>query len=263
MSRYWLLVLCWYSGLALADPLTVRVGAYPFPPFVDLATSGEVSGLTPDLLAVLNDSQDRYRFELVLTSPNRRFQDFAAGRFDMILFEDPRWGWANTMMDASQPILRDGDVFVTARQADRNQSYFSELRGKRLYAIRGYHYAFAGFDADPESLRQRFRIELLDPRGPSLDRGLQQVAGGQAELMIITASYLAYYFQQRPVMRERLLMAEHFDSDYQLGALVRRQLPLTVDGLDGLLIDLHTRGELVALTRRYGVSEALLTPATR
>lgn len=262
MWRYGWLVLCWCSGLAMADPMTIRVGAYPFPPFVDLATSGEVSGLTPDMLAVLNDSQDRYRFELVLTSPNRRFQDFAAGRFDMILFEDPRWGWANTMMDASLPILRDGDVFVTARQADRDQSYFNDLRGKRLYAIRGYHYAFAGFDADPESLQQRFRIELLDPRGPSLDRGLQHVAGGQAELMVITASYLAFYFQQRPVMRERLLMANRFDSEYQLGALVRRQLSLTAAGLDALLNALRERGELETLTRRYGVSEALLTPAS-
>ena len=69
----------------------------------------------------MNRSQDHYQFRFVLTSPNRRFQDFAAGRFDMMLFEDIRWGWANQMMEATQPFLHDADLFVTTVRGGRSR----------------------------------------------------------------------------------------------------------------------------------------------
>ena len=247
------------SGLtqtALAEPVSVRVGGYLFPPYVDVAANGDAQGLAPDLLAALNRSQSDFHFRFVLTSPNRRFQDFAVGRFDMILFEDLRWGWANTMMQASRPFLRDADVFVS--QSHRDQSYFQQLGGKRIYAVRGYHYAFAGYNGDPDQLKQQFGVELLDPRGPSLDRGLQALANGQADLMMVTESYLHYYFQQRPDMRERLLMAERSDSAYQHGALVRRQHALTASHFDQLLDLLRRNGELQQLASHYGINHLVI-----
>jgi len=262
-TRYWAFgfYLCIGSvcaGSVHAEAVTVRVGGYLFPPYVDVTANGEAVGLAPDLLAALNRSQSEFRFHFVLTSPNRRFQDFAAGRFDMMLFEDQRWGWANTVMEPTTPFLRDGDVFVS--QSHRDQSYFAELTGKRIFAVRGYHYAFADYSADPELLKQRFGVDLLDPRGPSLDRGLQAVANGQTELMMITESYLLYYFQQRPDLRERLLVAAEPDSVYRHGALVRRQPGFNAGRFDQLLDLLRSNGELDQLTNRYGISHLLLTP---
>ncbi|HEX4911541.1 MAG TPA: transporter substrate-binding domain-containing protein [Permianibacter sp.] len=249
---------CLLAGSVQADAVSVRVGGYLFPPYVDVAANGEAFGLAPDLLAALNRSQSEFRFQFVLTSPNRRFQDFAAGRFDMMLFEDQRWGWANTVMEPTTPFLRDGDVFVS--QSHRDPSYFAELAGKRIFAVRGYHYAFAGYNADPEQLKQQFDIDLLDPRGPSLDRGLQAVANGQAELMMVTESYLNYYFQQRPDLRDRLLIASERDSEYRHGALVRRLSGFHAGRFDELLELLRSNGELSQLTNRYGISHLLLTP---
>ena len=257
-TRCWLFCCCLLAGSVQADAVTVKVGGYLFPPYVDVAANGDAFGLAPDLLAALNRSQSEFRFHFVLTSPNRRFQDFAAGRFDMMLFEDQRWGWANTVMEPTTPFLRDGDVFVS--QSHRHPSYFAELTGKRIFAVRGYHYAFANYNADPEHLKQRFGVDLLDPRGPSLDRGLQAVANGQAELMMVTESYLNYYFQQRPDMRDRLLIANELDSTYRHGALVRRQSTFNAARFDQLLDLLRSNGELAQLTGHYGINHLLLTP---
>lgn len=248
------------AASATATAIEVRVGGYAFPPFVDLGASEQPYGLTLDLLAILNRQQQQYRFTFVLTSPNRRFQDFAAGRFDMMLFEDLRWGWANQMMVATRPFLRDGDVFVTRQQPDRDQRYFATLTGKQIFAVRGYHYAFAGYIADPDELKTRFGVELLDPRSNSLDRGLQRIAGGQHDLMITTATYLQHYFVQRPTMREQLLLAEKWDSEYQHGALVHRQHAFSAAQFDALLDQLHANGELLAVLARYGMAELLIAP---
>jgi polar amino acid transport system substrate-binding protein len=257
VRRLFWLCCCWWLT-AQAGPIEVKVGGYAFPPFVDVSTGEQVQGLALDLLTVMNRQQDRYRFRFVLTSPNRRFQDFAAGRFDMMLFEDQRWGWANEMMEATQPFLRDGDLFVTRQQGDRDQRYFAELHGKQIYAVRGYHYAFADYIADPDTLKTRFGVELLDPKASSLDRGLNQVAAGRAELMMITVSYLQHYFRQYPAMRAQLLAAEKWDSEYRHGALVRRQHPFRASDFDALMAQLRQSGEWQALTERYGVESLQL-----
>lgn len=248
------------ASVTAAAAIEVRVGGYAFPPFVDLGAGEQPYGLALDLLSILNRQQQQYRFSFVLTSPNRRFQDFAAGRFDMMLFEDLRWGWANQMMVASRPFLRDGDVFVTRQSPERDQQYFATLTGKQIFAVRGYHYAFAGYVADPDELKARFGVELLDPRSNSLERGLQQVASGQPDLLITTATFLRHYFVHKPTMREQLLLAEKWDSEYQHGALVHRQHAFSAAQFDGLMEQLRANGELQAVLARYGMSDLLITP---
>lgn len=244
-------------GPAQAEPVDIQVGGYVFPPYVDVGVDGQARGLSLDLIAALNQHQQEYRFRFVLTSSNRRYADFAAGRFDLILFEDLRWGWANTVMTSTAPLVQDSDRFVTGRLVGRDQDYFAELCGKQIFAVRGYHYAFANFDADPDALASRFKITLLDPSAASLERGLQQVANGQTELMIVTDSYLQHYLAQRPAMRERLLRAATPDGEYRLGALVRQQPTLDAAGFDALLAGLRANGSLQALAGRYGISQLL------
>lgn len=240
--------------------IAIRVGGYAFPPYVDIGPHGEPHGLSLELLAALNELPSRYRFHFVLTSSKRRFSDFAAGRFDLILFEDPRWGWANTVLEHSRPLLYDSDRFVTAAQPGRDQRYFLNVTSKSLYGVRGYHYAFAGYETDPELLTARFQIMLLDPTSSSLDRGLQQVAAGKPDLMILTDSYLQYYWRQRPAMRQQLLRAEQPDNEYRLGALVRKRQALTAADLDRLIEQLQQSGRWQALVERYGVASLLESP---
>lgn len=259
MGKPWwsVLLVVWFStAMAATEAVTVRVGGYAFPPYVDVDSQHQPFGLTLDLLALLNESQNQFRFEFVLTSPNRRFQDFAAGRFDAIVFEDSRWGWANQMMEASPAFLRDGDRFVSGRKPERNQRYFAELGNKRIFAVRGYHYAFLDFQAEPGN--SPLRVELLDPTSASLDRGLQQIASDHADLMITTDSYLQYAFLQQPALRDRVLLAEKYDTEYALGALVRKQQRFTAAHFDQLIHQLHDSGQLQALAARYGIADKLL-----
>ena len=262
----WALVVGCLASLPLATavaadgpaPIEVRVGGYSFPPYVDFAADGDPHGFALDLLASLNRQQQRYWFRFVATSPNRRYQDFATGRFDMMLFEHLSWGWANEMMEASRPFLRDSDRFVTAVAAGRDQQYFATLDNKHIFATHGFHYRFVGDDPDPAALASRFRLALLDPKASSLDRGLQQIALGQADLMVVTDSYLQHYFRQRPAMSQQLLLAAEADSEYLHGALLRRQRALTAAEFDGLIAGLRQSGELQRLAEQYGVGSLLL-----
>lgn len=90
----------------------IPVGAYPFLPFV-----GASGGLTQDMLQVMNNFQTEYEFYLVPTSSNRRYRDMANGSFQMILFENIKWGWDSHTVDASKVFFQgDGEVYV-ARKA--------------------------------------------------------------------------------------------------------------------------------------------------
>ena len=57
----------------------------------------------PELLAALNRLQGDYWFSLVPTSATRRYRDLESGRFDLILFESPGWGWQGRWTPSRRP----------------------------------------------------------------------------------------------------------------------------------------------------------------
>lgn len=226
-----------------AEP--VRVGAYPFLPFVDKS-----SGLTFDLVQAMNAFQKDYQFELVSTSANRRYQDMGNGVFSVMLFENVKWGWEDQAVDASKVFLRgDGEVYVARSAPGRGQAYFQTLEDKQILAVLGYHYAFANFEADQVELRKKFRMTFSADNAVSL----RNLLAGHGDVAVITKSYLALYVLKHPEVAAQLLVSEQFDQTYAHMALVKKGSKPTVQEIDALLGRMEAAGVLKKLWARYGI----------
>ncbi len=233
----------------------VPVGGYQFPPFVTLGPEGEPHGVTLDLLKVLNEHQDKWDFRFVLTSPSRRYRDFRAGRFDVIFFEDPGWGWRerDLPVKATTPFLGGGEVYVAKAKEGRDQAYFDAVTDKRLVGVRGYHYGFADFKADPDRLKDRFDIALVNGNAA----GLRMVRKGRADVAVVTRAFLRRYLDRHPGQAETFLVSDRLDQRYRHRALVREGADtISAAALNRLLKRLDRAGVLPALWRRLGLMKA-------
>jgi ABC-type amino acid transport substrate-binding protein len=223
----------------------VRVGAYEFPPYVD-ETGG---GVTRDLMELLNGTQGEFRFEIVRTAPQRRYEDLDQGRFDMIAFECRNWGWQDRPIEATHPFLRDAEVFVARVAPGIDQHYFDDLTGKSILGRLGYHYAFAGFDADPKRLEQQYRTRVTVTH----EGNVRSVVAGRADLAIVTRSFLIRFLQREPDLARQILMSERTDQIYEHTILTRRGAAVTAGWLDSALDRLEADGRLETLWRRSGI----------
>ncbi len=251
--RWWVgLVLALVTWLAQAQGRTVHVGAYPFLPFWD----GQ-SGLTADLVQALNAFQKDYRFVLVPTSSARRYRDLEDGQYSVIFFESLRWGWSERAVDATRVYLRgDGEVYVARAQPGRDQTYFDTLADKDLLGVTGYHYTFAGMEADPAVLRQRFRITF----GQDNAALLRHLLAGHGEIAVLTKSFVTRHLQQRPQDAVRLIISERYDQMYEHTALVARGSSPSARDLDALFERMEAAGVLRKLWSAYGMGAAPALP---
>lgn len=252
MARLLLFLLALFLAPgAHAEPRTVTVGGYEFAPYVEIDEAGKASGLTLDLLDAMNAFQTDWRFVFVVTSPSRRYKDFAEGRWDMILFESPEWGWTERGLpvEATEPFVTGGEVFIAQARPGRGQDYFASLKGRRIVGMRGYHYVFAGFETDPEILARTFDMVLVNSNQASIEMVLK----GRAEIAVVTDAYLRRYLSANPGARTRLLVSERMDQEYRHRALLRRGSQPGAAEIQALLAAMARQGRLDPLWQAYGM----------
>ncbi len=225
----------------------VKVGAYEFPPYV--TETG--AGITQGLIALMNAAQSEFRFELVATSPQRRYEDMEQGRFDIIAFESVAWGWRDRPVDATRVFLRDAELFVAKAGPGVDQSIFATLAGKTILGRLGYHYAFADFNSDPAVLEARYHTRVTVTH----EGNVRSVAAGRATLAIVTQSFLNQFLKTDPDLARRLLVSERADQIYEHTILVRRGGPITAGRLNALLDQLEADGQLSLLWDKSGITE--------
>lgn len=225
----------------------VRVGGYEFPPFVE----SDGKGLVWDLIEALNATQTTYEFSFVPVAARRRYGDLVDGRFDVMLFESPDWEWTQRQapVDFTAEFLRGGEVFIAQAKPGRGQDFFANLKGKRVVGILGYHYGFAGFNADPEHLAREWGMKLVANHKSSID----MVLADRADLAVVTDAFLWAYLSGSPEARGKVLVSDRFDQVYRHRALVRRNGPIDVKTMDGLLVKLDQDGTLARIWRRAGI----------
>ncbi len=246
------LAVCLFACLLLhavaADAAQqVRVGGYHFPPYLFKPEAPQPRGLVPELLQALNRLQDEYRFVLVPTSATRRYRDLENGRYDLILFESSQWGWQDTPHLGLPLDIEDAEVYVAAAAPGRGQEYFADFAGKRMALYSGYHYGFAGYNADQDYLGRTFKAVLTY----SHDSNLRLLQRQRADVAVITRSYLQLYLERYPEAAAGLLVSERFDQVYRHQVLLRPDGPLTPQQMAQLLERLQADGELMRLLRRY------------
>lgn len=230
----------------------VRVGAYHFPPYVMRPEQADAEGLLVELLRALNQAQTQYRFVIAPTSTKRRYRDLQDGRYDLIVFESPEWGWQDTPHVALNLHLEDAEVYVALNAPGRGQDYFDSLQGKRMALYNGYHYGFADFNADQQFLAREFDALLTYSHDSNLNMILRQ----RAEIAVITRSYLNMYLQRHPAQAEAFLVSERVDQVYRHQALFGLQAAISPAVFAGLLAQVKAQGGLDRLFARYYLTES-------
>lgn len=249
MSAGVLLASFWSASQALADQV-VHVGAVHFPPYVVRPEKGEDSGLLSRLVIALNAVQQDYRFVMVPTSVPRRYRDFEQGRIDIAMFENPEWGWKSIAFDKVDLGLEDAEVFVARRVAGRQQDYFDDLSDKRLAIFSGYHYGFAGFNADPKYLATQFNAIATY----SHDSNLLMVARGRVDIAPVTRSYLIDFMSRYRSDAGQLLVSERVDQTYRQFALLRPGAGISARRFQQLLQVLREEGVLAQIFEPLQIS---------
>ncbi len=224
----------------------VAVGVYEYPPFY-LSDKQEHRGVTTDIVALLNQTQQEFEFEVFNTTSRRRYQDFEAGLFDLMLFENKEWGWQDYDVIATEPFFHGGEVWIAYAIPGRDQHFFDTIESKRLLGVLGYHYGFAALNSDPDYLQNNFSIHLLENQEKIIDLISQQ----RADMGIVALSFLNHYLHNHPDMQGKLLISDKFDQTYAHGALVRKSAPVSAQWLNEHFASLEKQGKLEQLWQQH------------
>jgi len=231
-----IITIFFYSNNLIAE--VIKVGGYHFPPFVELDRDNKASGITKQLIHEMNQIQDKYTFVFFLTSPTRRYFDFDQKKFDLIMFEDIRWGWQNKDIAASKVFFKGGEVYITKADPKKDQSYFDHFQDKSIAIIKGYHYRFANFNSDETYLKDHFRVQFSSHHKGNI----LKVLFGRADISVVTLVYLKHFLFHHPEKKKRLLISEKFDQKYNHTILVRKKASITMKEINTLLTQMDHAG---------------------
>lgn len=246
--KHWCCLVLLLCSTAWSHPL-IKVGGYPYAPFVVKEGENSYQGLTLDLIDELNAIQQDVRFVFVPTSAPHRYQALALGRFSLMLFEDIRWDWNADQVRMTRPLLLGGERYVALKAPGRDQSFFDQLDQRQLIGVNGYHYGIANFNATPDELKRHFTITLVKDNISVL----QGLFKGRGEVAILNLSYLNEFSKQYPQQAARLLQSDKWDQQYELRALLSPTAGVSTSQLETWLTELQRSGRLARLWTKYGV----------
>lgn len=240
------------AGAESRERQTVIVGGYQFEPFVDVT-----GGVAPKFLQLLNDRQDQFEFRFLEIPARRRYSLMQAGKVDMILFEMLAWGWEDkaALVAVTPPLLSGAEVFISrAEDYRQDPQIFERLQSKKLALTLGYHYGFAGFNANPDFLKKTYDVVLSDFQRYTL----RHVLVGSADLAVVNEAFLERAFIQAPDLRYRLKVSPKPDQQYRLPVMVRKNGPISEADVVALLHQLEKSGELRAFFEAEGLGKFLM-----
>jgi polar amino acid transport system substrate-binding protein len=250
MKLYTLLLSLLFSTCALAADV-VKVGVYDFPPYAFV--TDEVTGITVQMLAELNQFQDQFEFVAVPTTARRRYRDFEQNKFDMMIFESKKWGWQKYPLVASNTFVTGAEVYVTQANKGRNQDFFSDLKNKAMIGVLGYHYQFAGFNTEQDYLKNNFNLIQTS----SEKKVLELILNGRGDIAILPKEYLHYHFSHSSEDKSKLLISDKVDQVYQHTILIRQNYKVSQEYINKLLSQMKQKGSLKALWEQYGLTAIL------
>jgi ABC-type amino acid transport substrate-binding protein len=247
-----LVVLSGSAATALTTALAadiIRIGGYPFPPFVEVV-DGQPGGLTLDLIAATNKAQTRYRLDFVPTVADQRYAGLSGGKFDLILFESPDWGWPRGKI--ADLALREGsEIYVALALPGRDQGFFANLAERRIAIVSGFHYGFAGMETNGAALARRF--DILETKEPG--DSLQAVLDGEAEVAVLNDVFVKRLLAEVPEMAETLLIGETPDQRYSQAVIGGARHAEMVNAIGRLLLSTLRSPEFHDVLRGYGLTE--------
>lgn len=211
--------------------ILVKVGGYEFYPFV--GHEGK-SGHTIEILNKLNQSQNKYNFQFVLTSAKRRYRDFTTGKFDVILFEDESWGWSKEKIqyNTSNVLAKGQEVIIALKTNNRDQSFFSNFKDKKIKLILGYHYKFLDMQTDYKVIENKKYAGISF--GTSLKENLQELLDGKIDITFLNSFELEELFKDKYFLKDQILVNKDEDHSYALKAIMTPHSPIHMSEFEQL-----------------------------
>ena len=248
--------LCLLSLLCTANAYAkevIKVGGYPFSPYVNKSADGQYSGLTLDILAQLNQIQDKYHFTFVSTSSMYRYQAFSRNRFELMLFENRMWGWQHIDFYTLPIPLDDGEIYIAQNKDQRDQHFFDDITDKKLILVDGYHYNITQDITDKTLLNKKYDVTFVNSNHASIEAILR----GRGDVAPVTWSYLQFYLKNNPDAAQKLLTSIRWDQRYQHQVLLSHQAAITEDELMDYLQQLDKNGTLDQLAQTYNLTRKI------
>ncbi|WDE12929.1 substrate-binding periplasmic protein [Thalassomonas haliotis] len=247
-----LAVLCFFynPGYAAALPaaIEIKVGSSARPPF--LAEEG-LSGAAPEVIAAMNSVQNQFEFVLVPVPIKRRTQSLADGWVDVVMWDNPAWGWQEEDLTLTMALVSSKDIFLALKKKNRNQQFFAELTDKNLVAVHGYHYKFANYVTELSELIKRFNITLVR----SEEVTINMILAHRAEVAVVSTIALNWFLQRHPEFKDKFIVSKRFDTAYDRFFLVPKSSPVQAGELNRILAKADQRGLLADIYRRYGLKK--------
>ncbi|WP_420549094.1 substrate-binding periplasmic protein [Curvivirga sp.] len=220
------------AQIASADEEHVSALVYDFPPYYQLEEDGSYSGLGIELLRTMSELSPDFEFQIINASPRRRHMIFKDKKVDISLFDQASWGWSDMNVDHTSIYMRGGEKYITKKQNGESQeTLFDNLKDKRIAAILGYHYLFANFNADPLFLEENFEITLVSKQ----DQIIKMVRSRRVEIGIVTEAFLQRYLARRPFLKDKLIISDFYDQEYEFVGIRRKDAKISLSTLDRLI----------------------------
>ena len=218
----------------LAARTEIKVGAYDWPPYV-IWKKGHPTGLILNYVNILNRNQNQYKFVVVETSPNRRYEDLYKNHFDIIFFESIDWEWDKKRVIHAYQHLHGGEIFIAKKGKNRTQTFFHDLKNKSIRGFVGYNYAFLNFSTSPQDLK-KWNVEMTN----SHDGNIQAVLEGRADLAIVSYEYINLYLKKKPLIKNELIFSTKMDHVYEHSAIALHKGKINLKDMSALLLKIKS-----------------------
>lgn len=233
--------------------IQINVGIGIRPPYL---LENHSKGAGPDIIHALNLIQEQFIFKLVPVPIKRRTQSLYEGWVDIIMWDNPNWGWNDNELESSQTLLHAKDVFIALVDKYQSQDIFNDLTNVRLAMVHGYHYKFVNYETDPVKLNKKFNITLVRTEADTINILLS----GRVDMAITSNAALAWYFKQYPEHKSKILISDKYDTQYKRYFLVPKSSPISAAELNALMSNADNKGLLAPIYQRYGLVKPEFPP---
>lgn len=217
------------------------------PPLV--INPADKEGLIYDVLDLLNEQQSEYHFSASLYPAKRLLANHKDANVHIVAYNSETWGWSERGGKGSVHLTDGRDLFVSLQDREMDRGHIKEIG-----AVRGFHYAFAGFDT--VKLSRMENVSLVNDETSVL----RIVEHQRVEKGILSETFLNWVSVSQPERYKRLdIDNANPDHTYHRQLVVFPYSPIKLKQVNGLLNELKANGRLQAVYDKYGLKVPLIT----
>ena len=243
------LIVLWWSKCHAVETVIIGMVTAEKPPI--LIAQGS-QGIVPEVISSLNKLQDKYYFKY-LRFPTQRFNLYAKSKnkkIDILAYSNLLWlGDAASHYQPSKALMKSKEVFISLKEPGRNEAFFDKAGVIRTVGVRGYHYAFTGFETTEATLSTKFNMVLVNDE----QKLIEMVLLGRAFIGVAEESSLLYFKARNPAQYSRLLISERADNKYERNMLVHRESTIKIGELNALIDQLIENEILDSIYHKHGL----------